>query len=98
MHGFKNVNVLGEYIENSKNIKYCFELINCEDMKYSQNVDQAKDSYDYTNWGLHSELIYDSVSIGENCRNIKFSFDCWPNCTDLEYCLNCHSSSNLLDV
>ena len=96
MRGWNNVNVLGDYIESSKNARYCFEIVGGENIKYSQNVAfGVKDSHDYTNWGLQSELIYESVSVGENNRNIKFSFDCWPNCNDLEYCLNCHSSSDL---
>ena len=97
MHGIQNTDVLGEYIYNSKNVKYSFGVYDGgENIKYSQNIaTNIKDSYDYSNWGLNSELIYDSISVGENCQNIKFSFDCWPNCNDLEYCLCCHSSSNL---
>ncbi|MEY4731346.1 MAG: hypothetical protein RL681_292 [Candidatus Parcubacteria bacterium] len=96
MHGLKNVDVLGDYVGNSKNVKCSFEVYDAETVKYSQNIAWGtKDSYDYTNWGLNSELIYDSISVGENCRNLKFCFDCWPNCSDLEYSMNCHSSSNL---
>ena len=96
MRGQKNVDVSGDYVYNSKNVKQSFEVVDCEDVAYSHNIAwNTKDCYDYDNWGLNSELIYDSVSVGENCRNVKFSFDCWPGCSDIEYCLNCHSSSDL---
>ena len=96
MHGRKNITAFGDYIYGTKNVRRSFEVVDAENIAYSQTIAwNTKDSYDYTSWGLNSELIYESVSVGENCRNVKFSFDCWPACSDMEYCLNCHSSSNL---
>jgi len=95
MHGNHNKNVTGEYIYRSKNTFNCFEVGGCENVRYSQQLaDTAKDSYDYTNWSQNSELVYEAISCGDNCRNIKFCFDCWPAMQDSEYCLCCHSCSN----
>jgi len=97
MHGSHNTpGVVGDYIWNSKNVRYVFQGSNMDNVRYSQNLGfDIKDSYDYTNWGDGSELIYDCVSVGDKCRNVKFCFDCWPGCEDLEYCISCHSSSHL---
>src|SRR3989344_6495278 len=96
LHGLHNVNVSGDYVYNSKNAHDVFEAGELEDVRYSENLATGvKDAYDYTNWGEHSELIYEASSCGDNCRNIKFCFDCWPAMRDSEYCLSCHSSGNL---
>ena len=96
IHGNHNKNVTGEYIYRSKNTFNCFEVAECENVRYSQNfAPGVKDSYDYTNWGDNSELVYESCVCGDNCQNIKFCFDCWPAMQDSEYCLGCHSSANL---
>lgn len=96
IHGFHNVNVSGDYVYTSRDSFNCFEVGGCENVRYSQNFEApVKDSYDYTNWGENSELVYEAVSCGDNCQNIKFCFDCWPAMQDSEYCLGCHSSANL---
>ena len=96
IHGNHNKNVTGEYIYRSKDTFNCFEVAECENVRYSQQfAPGVKDSYDYTNWGENSELVYESCACGDNCQNIKFCFDCWPAVQDSEYCFNCHSSSNL---
>ena len=96
LHGLHNDNVSGDYVYYSKNARNVFETDGLENVRYSENlVKSVKDSYDYTNWGENSELIYESVSCGDNCRNTKFCFDCWPTVSDSEYSMNCHSSANL---
>jgi len=95
-HGIRNENVVGDHVWYSKNAKYCYEAGGLEDSKYLQNMSgPVKDCYDFTNWGENSELIYEVVSVGRNNNNLKFCFDCWPAMQKSEYCLNCHSSSNL---
>jgi len=96
IHGVHNKVVSGDYIYNSKNSLNCFEVSGCENVSYSQNFSpNVKDSYDYTNWGQNSELVYEACCCGDNCRNIKFCFNCWPAMQDSEYCMFCHSSSSL---
>jgi len=95
LHGNHNKNVSGEYIYRSKNAFNCFEIGGGENVRYLQNhTDTIKDSYDYTNWGENSELVYEACACGDNCQNIKFCFDSWPAMQDSEYCLNCHSCSS----
>ena len=95
VQAIQNINSIGEYIYNNKNARYCYQVIDGEHLAYCQNMSRGvKDSYDYTSWGNNAELIYESVSVGENVRNLKFCFNCWPGSTDLEYCVNVMSSSN----
>ncbi len=90
------VNISGDYVYWSKNARHCYEVGGVENSKFIHNTSQyVKDSYDYSNWGENVELIYESVNCGDSCHNLKFCFDCWPACRDLEYSVNCHSSSDL---
>ena len=94
-HSLQNTKSVGEYLYNSKNTRYSYQVLGAENVAYSQNMSRGiKDSMDYTSWGNNAELIYESINVGENARNIKFSYACWPGCSDLEYCVNCVSSSD----
>ncbi|PIR86934.1 MAG: hypothetical protein COU11_02875 [Candidatus Harrisonbacteria bacterium CG10_big_fil_rev_8_21_14_0_10_49_15] len=96
MSGALNEQVTGEYIWESKNVKNSYQIVKGENVRYSVNaVEGVKDSWDYSNWGGGSELMYEAAVCGEKCSGLKFCLDCWPNMTDSEYCVNCHSSSNL---
>ena len=95
MTGAQNLNATGEYVWNSKNIKHSYQLVDGENISYSQNVvSGTKDCMDYYSWGDNAELIYESVVCGENIRNLKFCYECWPACQDLEYCMLTRSSAN----
>jgi len=94
--GTHNARVTGDYIYGSKNAYDAYEIGSSEDVRYVVNLGPGtKDSYDYSNWGENVELLYEAISCGDECRNIKFCFDCWPAMRESEYCANCHSSSNL---
>lgn len=97
-HSFNTINVIGgEYTYRSKDTHFCYQCAEVERVKYCQNTfNRVFDSYDYTNWGDKSELIYESVVCGSDCKRLKFCLNCWPGCEDLEYSVNCHSSTNLL--
>lgn len=97
MYGQNNINVSGDYIENSKNVLFSFQVENGENLKYCSKIyiNPTRDCYDYTSWGNNAQLVYESQGVGDGISNIKFSYDCWTNCTDLQYCISCMSSSNL---
>ncbi|MFA6585755.1 MAG: hypothetical protein WCS86_01170 [Candidatus Paceibacterota bacterium] len=94
MHTMQSPNCSGDYIYGSKNIKKSFHIFKSENLKFSQSLYKAKDSYDYTISGWNSELIYECTSCGKNCSNLKFCLECWPNSNNLEYCIECHSCSD----
>ncbi|MEI7424953.1 MAG: hypothetical protein WCK10_02440, partial [Candidatus Staskawiczbacteria bacterium] len=97
IHGRHNDNVSGDYIFNSKNAKNCWRIVGGENVKYCQNftLGPAKDCYDHSNFGSGSELIYDSLIVGDEAYNVKFSYQCYPSNSNLQYCLICQNSSNL---
>ncbi|MFA6189893.1 MAG: hypothetical protein WC711_00020 [Candidatus Staskawiczbacteria bacterium] len=95
MRGFKNSNVSGEYINNSKNSHNVYAVFNVENMKYCNNMQTAKDCYDYSTWGAGAEMMYECTMCGIGANNIKFCIECWSEVMNLEYCLYCQSSSDL---
>ena len=97
IHGRHNSDVSGDYIYNSKNAKNCWRIIGAENVKYCQNftLGPAKDSYDHSNFGDITELIYDSLIVGDGAYNVVFSFQCYPANRNLQYCCFCQNSSNL---
>lgn len=95
-HGVQNVNVSGECIHNAKNVFMSYDVEDIEDSKFCHDVSLGvKDSYDFTNWGDKAERMYEVYGSGEGCRNLKFTIHCWPAVSDVEYSIECHSSSNL---
>lgn len=97
MQGVQNVNVLGDYLYNSKNAKYCWRSKGVEDSKYCINMflGPVKDCYDYANFGGGSELIYESLVCGDQTSNIKFSLNCFGGAKNIEYSIFCQGASNL---
>jgi len=97
IHGRHNANVSGDYIYNSKDAKNCWRIIGGENVKYCQNFTggPAKDSYDHSNFGFKSELIYDSLIVGDGVYDVVFSAYCYPSVANLQYCIQCQNSSYL---
>ncbi|MBI4094985.1 MAG: hypothetical protein HY435_02210 [Candidatus Liptonbacteria bacterium] len=87
-------NVTGEHIEHSKNVKQSYNIHESENLGYCQYLEGVKDSYDYTVWGEASRM-YECVTCGEQCDNLKWCWECWPSSRDLEYSAFCRSSSEL---
>lgn len=83
-----NLNVTGEYTYESKNSKEMYICVGAENCKWCQiiSVEPAKDCYDYSGWGNNATLVYESVQVGENINNAKFSSYCTSDCLNLEYC------------
>jgi len=91
-----NLNVTGQYIQQSKNSKDVYICGGTENCKWCQLITfrPAKDCMDYYGWGNNAELIYESASVGENISNIKFSTYCFPDIVNAEYCLWLTSGKN----
>lgn len=90
-----SVNVSGNWLDNCKNASVSFNCEKVEDGKYLFGIKGAKDVMDYTYWGKDSELIYECSSIGYQCSQVSFSNECWDQLIRSQYCVNCHSSSDL---
>lgn len=97
LHGLQNYNSYGEHLHNTKGARHSYSVQDSENVKYSQwiAIGPVKDSYDYSVWGNAASLVYESLTCGEQINGLKFCFDCWPSCRDLEYSVFCRGSSNL---
>jgi hypothetical protein len=97
MHGTSNENVTGEYIDQSKNVGHSYLVRQAEDCKYCQQLlaGPTKACYDQTSFSEGVELVYESVVIGHQSYNLKFCWNCWTNCRNLQYSMFCQSSSDL---
>ena len=91
-----NLNVTGEYVYQSKNSKEMYIAGHAENCKYCQFITfkPAKDCMDYSGWGNNAELIYESLNVGEDVSNVKFSLDCIVGVENTEYSLWCVGSKN----
>jgi hypothetical protein len=97
MQGSSNQNVTGEYITHSKNAIQCYRVGQVEDSKYCQSIIEGptRECYDYSNWGQGAELMYEALLCGDRANNVKFSWNCWSNVSNLQYSAFCQNSSDL---
>jgi hypothetical protein len=97
--GIKNYDCDGSYVSNSKNVHESFLVRECENIKYSQYLQETpgcKDCYDYSIWGDGAELVYEAVSSGSGIQNVKFALLTQENVHDTEYTINCTNGSHNL--
>jgi len=90
-----STNVSGNWLDECKNLEVGFNCKKVEDSRYLFGIMGAKDVMDYTYWGHSSELIYECSSVGRQCSSVFFSNECWDQLIRAQYCVNCHSSSDL---
>jgi len=97
MHGLQNVSVSGDYIYNSKNTKHSYRVSGTEDSKYCYNLlsGPVRDCYDYANWGDGSELVYESLVCGDQTYNVRFSWNCFGGCKNVQYSMFCPGSTDI---
>lgn len=92
MHGTNMENCVGDYIYNSKNVHYGFDVKQSEDIKYAYTIFAFTDSQDVNFSGSHAELAYDSITV--EGVNIRFSHLCLNNCHNITYCDCCYGCKN----
>lgn len=89
MAGIKNEGVSGNYINESKEAQYCFDVKRVEHCAYSAQVIDQKDCYDI-NYNEENELCYEYWG---NYRNRHCLFSSTShNCSDLLYSMTCEST------
>lgn len=97
--GIKNYFCDGSYVSNSKNVHESYLVRECENIKYSQYLQETpgcKDCYDFSIWGDGAELVYEAVSCGSGIQNVKFALLTQENVHDTEYTINCTNGSQNL--
>ncbi len=94
-HIMKSVNVTGDNIINSKNVKSCFDIYeNVEDSKYLIHCLDAKECYDLYGGGAIMSLMYEGVGVGKDASEQLFSI--FSNtCFKTYYTYMCYNSKNI---
>jgi hypothetical protein len=85
-------NCTGSFIENANRLRYCFDAIDCEDVKDSASLGGAKDgAYSYSMGFPTAELFFGSC-VMRGGSNIKFSFNTVTsdNCTYGDSLISCN--------
>ncbi|MBI5621414.1 zinc-ribbon domain containing protein [Candidatus Falkowbacteria bacterium] len=90
--GVRNVNVSGNYINESKNTLVMFDVKRCEDSNYCAQVIDLKDCYD-NNFTEENELCCDYISSWKNYRTL-YSISCYQ-CSNVYYSDLCEGSGDL---
>ena len=85
--GRNNEGSSGNFLNNTKNTRDSFFCSHTEDVENSLWLTNAKECFSTCTFGNNSELIYNSVTVGDESYNVRFSVDCWPTARDLEYCM-----------
>ncbi|MBI4034099.1 MAG: hypothetical protein HY378_00940 [Candidatus Brennerbacteria bacterium] len=94
--GVRSVNSSGELIFDAKNAKNCYSVLDVEKLRYCQFAyRKATDCYDYSVWGNAVSEMYECMTCGEQSSRMKFCWEVWPGCNDVEYSMFCRASSNL---
>lgn len=87
IHGWRNVDSSGDYLNDTKNTKDCFIGFNFEDSRFCSFVTgKMTDTYDFTNFGEGSSYMYEVLQGGDQCSNLKMGHWVISNCQNLEYC------------
>ncbi|OGI82273.1 hypothetical protein A3I95_02885 [Candidatus Nomurabacteria bacterium RIFCSPLOWO2_02_FULL_44_12] len=98
MHGIKNKDVSGDYIFNCKNVKDSYFCGKLDDSRYCMLItpEESRSShcYDFTHFGVNSELLYESLMSGWSSR-LKFSWFVTISGQDIEYSMWCLDNKNL---
>lgn len=90
-HNQQTENCTGDYFYHGKNLKACFDLIECEDGAYGASALEITDSYDFE-FGAMSRGIYECLSQNFNEDN-QFCFYT-TQVQHAQYCQMLFNSSN----
>ncbi len=94
MHVIASEDVTGDYVENSKNLKDCFDGLALEGSAYCDLAGfNSRDLYDCTNVGMGSECCYEMNGVTAS-NNSKFLYYC-REINDTQYSQHCYFSSDL---
>ena len=78
-------NVSGDYLNNCKNAKHCFDSFDSENISYCAVFSWGKDCMDFDVGGYESELCYETASSGGKQFDCAFMANCWTEATNLFY-------------
>ena len=98
MHGTQNVNVSGDYITHSKNVRSSYIVTGAENCKYCMwlIVKPNRDSYDATQFGENMQSAYQVMSCGNGIHNLMCGIFTAFDVRDSAYTIACWNGSSSL--
>jgi hypothetical protein len=93
-NGEKNEDSTGNFINDCKNSRYCFDCFELEDCKYSSQLFMSRDCQDIFTWGRPGELLYYCTATGDHAYRNAFCVSC-ANGKELLYDIQCMNSEHL---
>ncbi|MBI4239936.1 hypothetical protein HY620_03030 [Candidatus Uhrbacteria bacterium] len=90
----RSEDVSGNWLQDCKNVEESFMCRNVENGKYLYWIIEAKDCMDYFHFGRGCDLVYETANCGLNCSRMCFDNETFMNCSNLQYCDACFSSSD----
>ena len=98
MHERHNVKITGDYVYECKNVRDSYIVAKLQDSRFCMMVtpgeSMVSDSYDFTHFGVNSELFYETLMAGW-CSRVRFSWFITVNGQDIEYSMWCVDNKNL---
>lgn len=96
-NNIKVLDSVGDYLSESKNVQYSFEIIKGEDSKWNFSSREFKDCYGTLGYAIKSELLCEVTSTGfasraigtwacELSQEIEYSVSCFPNNKNIMGC------------
>lgn len=80
------INSIGDNLFETKNCSFVFRIDRCENLRFSANHEQVRDSLDTIN-SITSEKLYETaVILGGNAKFCMYLRDC----SFMEYCIECY--------
>jgi len=97
MHGRQNEQVVGDYLNNCKNARFCFDSSDLRDCRYVCNSERIKDGYDIDSYGglEGAELVYECHSVGRGAFRVAFGNNVYQDLTNVWYSDGCAHGQNL---
>ncbi len=92
-HIINSENCRGDYILNSKNCDYCFDVLESEDCSYVQDGQYVKDCHDCF-ISFRDQLVYNGLAVCLDAYHCVGGTYCWA-CTETMYSQHCFASSYL---
>lgn len=85
----------GDYLINTRNARFCFDCRDVEESRFCSQLQLgSRHCYDIYQFGVNMELCYEGAMIGTNAYNVHFGSLCIWQVSDLQYCMECYTTSN----
>ncbi len=97
INGFQNENCTGDYLNNCKDVHFCFDSSDLRDCKYVFHCERINNGYDVDTYGGEEgcQFVYECQSVGRGAFNVAFCNDTSRNIKDISYCETCWEGNNL---